>query len=314
MICIYQRPVKCVWLKHSLVMAAFICAFGIAISVSAADSPIEKTLPSPACSDGWVMDDKVKLYNKDNLFDRINGEAELYFPYGFEALASARYVSVRNPQHSVEADVYKMGSLLDAFGIYANYRRAEDNNVKVGAEGTIASSLLLFYQGRYFIRLQASGTLNIEKDIFLACANAISRKLPDSAVRPRELDAFTLPVVVKNSERYIARSLLGYDFLRRGIIADVMLNGKQAQVFVVREDSAIEARKVFDYYRSYLKVPDNRIQSAKGADYINISAADPLYGGVVVFQAGRNVFGVIRVEDFVAARQLMDQMKNKLSD
>jgi hypothetical protein len=293
-------------------VTVIVWALSMAVSVPAAENSIEKILPAQSCADGWVMEDKVKLYNKDNLFDRINGEAELYFPYGFEALASARYVSVRNLQHSVEADVYKMGSLLDAFGIYANYRRAEDNIVNTGAEGTLSSSLLLFYQGRYFVRLQASGTLSIEKDVFLACANAISLKLPDKAVRPTELEAFMLPQVVKNSERYIAQSLLGYAFLRRGIIADVMIDSKQAQVFVVNEDSEMAARKVFDEYRSYLKVSDSRIQTAKGADYKYVSAADPLYGKVIVAQAGRHVFGIIRIEDIAASRPLLDQIGKKL--
>jgi hypothetical protein len=297
------------WSSRLFFVATIIC---IAAPVFAADIQIEKILPAKECADGWVMEEKVKLYNKDTLFDRINGEAELYFTYGFEALASARYVSPKNPEHSVEADVYKMGSLLDAFGIYASYRRAEDETANSGAEGSVSPSLLLFYQGRYFVRLQASGTLNIDKNIFLSCAGAISRNIPEGRLRPRELEAFAIPSVVKGSERYIAKSLLGYDFLKRGLMADIMLGAVQSQVFVVPEDSAVSARRVFEQYLTYLKVPGSAIQ--KENDYIYISAADPLYGKALIAQTGRHVFGLIRLGNALEAKSVLDDLGKKLRD
>ena len=49
-------------------------------------------LPADGCGEGWVMEEKPALFTVDTLFDHINGEAELYFPYGFDTLATARYV------------------------------------------------------------------------------------------------------------------------------------------------------------------------------------------------------------------------------
>ena len=165
------------------------------IPVCAVETEIAKVLPAPACIVDWPMDGKVTLFDKDTLFDRINGESELYFPYGFQALAFARYVNKNNPRAAFDADIYKMGSLLDAFGMYANYRRKDDMDVNVGAEGTASSSQLLFYQDKYFVRLQASGTTNPGPDIFLAYARAISQKLPQNKSRPKELEALIIPAI-----------------------------------------------------------------------------------------------------------------------
>jgi len=292
-----------------LLMASVFCA---GAPVFATETSIEKILPEKACADGWVLEDKVKLYNKDNLFDRINGEAELYFPYGFESMASARYASRINPEHSVEADVYKMGSPLDAFGIYSSYRRSDDEAANAGAEGTVSSSLTLFYQGRYFVRLQASGVLNIEKDVFLNCARAIARNIPDAPARPSELEVFSIPSIVKGTERYIAKSLLGYEFLRRGLTADVMLAGKQVQFFVALENSGEAARGAFGQYRSYLGVPASGVQKAEG--YIYLSATDPLFGKVMAVQKGRYVFGLIRTDNAGEAKKFLDDLGKKLRD
>ncbi len=295
------------------ISAIIICSLCCAsVPVFAAATSPEEVLPTPSCGEGWVMEEKVTLYTRDTLFDRIDGEAELYFPYGFEVLASARYANRQNPQIAVEADVYKMGSLLDAFGMYANYRRPDDSVVKIGAEGFLSSSQLLFYQDRYFVRLQASGTSSLGQDIFLACAQAVSQNLPHNAGKPGELEAFMIPAVVQRSERYIAQSLLGYAFFRRGLTAAAILEGEQVQVFIVPEESGDAARRVFDQYGSYLKASGQEIQVTETADRISLVAVDPLYGNVFVEQAGRYIVGAVKVKDISAAKQLVEQLRRRL--
>jgi len=283
------------------------------IPVYAVETEIAKVLPAPACIVDWPMDGKVTLFDKETLFDHINGESELYFPYGFQALAFARYVNKNNPQAAFDADIYKMGSLLDAFGMYANYRRKDDMDVNVGAEGTASSSQLLFYQDRYFVRLQASGTTNPVPDIFLAYAQAISKKLPQNTSRPKELEAFIIPAIERKSIRYIAQSLLGYDFLRKGIVADAVLNNEQVQVFMVLENSKAAARKAFDQYAEYLKTSDKNVQIAQMQHQISLKACDPLYGNVVVEQAGQFIFGAVRVRDTAGTQQLLNKLYKRVA-
>ena len=283
------------------------------ITVCAVETDLAKALPAFACGEDWPMDGKVTLFDKDTLLDHINGESELYFPYGFEVLAFARYANRNNPQAAFDADIYKMGSLLDAFGMYANYRRKDDVDVNVGAEGTASSSQLLFYQDRYFVRLQASGTTNPGPDVFLACARAISQKLPRNAGRPKELEAFIIPAIERKSMRYIAQSLLGYEFFRKGIVADAILNDEHFQVFLVLENSMEAARKAFDQYCEYLKTSDKNVQIARMQHQLSLKARDPLYGNVVVEQAGQYIFGAVRVKDTSGAQQLIEKLHKRIA-
>jgi hypothetical protein len=278
-----------------------------------ADIVMEKSLPAVACAEGWTMDGKVTLFDKNTLFDRINGESELYFPYGFEKLAYARYENKQDPKIAVDADVYKMGSLLDAFGMFANYRRKDDADIAIGAQGTISSSQVFFYQDRYFVRLQVTGATSISPEVFRACARAVSQNLPGSAGRPKELDSFAIPAIVKKSERYVAQSLLGYDFFRRGLIADALLNNEQVQVFIVTGQSGDIARKTFDQYHSYLKTSgsDVRLTDLKGR--ASMEAIDPLYGKALVELAGRFIIGVVRIKDVPAAKRLVEQLRTRMS-
>jgi len=287
----------------------FLCSTS---SVIGAELDMEKSMPAPACSEGWIMDGTVTLYDKDTLFDRIDGESELYFPYGFDKLAYARYVNKQNPQVAIDADVYRMGSFLDAFGMFANYRKKEDADIALGAEGTVSTSQLFFYQDRFFVRLQATGTTSMNRDIFLSCARAISRNLPKTAGRPKELDLFMIPGVNKKSERYVAQSLLGYDFFHRGIIADATLNNALIQVFIVIEGSPEIARKTIEQYRVYLKTAGRETRQDEPHGLNFVEANDPLYGKVIVEQAGSYVIGAVRIADSNRTKQLLNELRRRI--
>ncbi|HUO77498.1 MAG TPA: DUF6599 family protein [Thermodesulfovibrionales bacterium] len=299
--------------KYCFISAIILCAVCASAAFCAEESSIEKVLPAPHCAEGWLMEEKVALYTKDTLFERINGESELYFPYGFEALASARYANSKNPEVAVEVDVYKMGSLLDAFGIYANYRRADDGTVRIGAEGFVSPSQLLFYQDRYFVRLQASGTLSVEQEVFLSCARAVSGNLPRNLSQPRELELFMMPAVKQRSERYISQSLLGYAFFRRGLIADAVLEGEALKVFVVSEDSVNAARKAFDQYREYLKASGQKVQVTETPDKTSVTAVDPLYNNIYIEHFGRYLIGAVNLKKTSAGKQLVEQLRRRLT-
>jgi hypothetical protein len=278
----------------------------------AAADQTEQVLPAQSCAEGWHMDGKVMLFDKDSLFDRINGESELYFPYGFEKLAYARYENSKDRKVAIDADVYAMGSLLDAFGMFANYRRKDAADAGIGAEGTVTQSQLLFYQDRYLVRLQVTGATTIDQAVLCACAGVIAKNLPQGSGRPKELDSLAVPAVVKKSERYIAQSLLGYEFFRRGLIADALLNKEPAQVFVVLERSDAAARAAFDQYRASVTVLGGAVRVADEKVRVALEAADPLYGTVLLEQSGDVLIGVARIKDRTAAHRLIEQVRARL--
>lgn len=314
----HQRRIRMLCLRRSAVIAsAILCAFVLTMSapvpVFAAEDSMKNILPAPGFAPDWVMKEWVTLYNSDTLFDHINGEAELYFPYGFDMLATVTYLNKKYPDVWVVVDVYRMGSLLDAFGIYSNYRKADAAGAVIGAEGFVSSSQLMFYQGRYFVRIQVTGTTSLEQELLLACGRTVSRNLPPNTGRPGELEVLVgIPGMVTKSDRYLGQSLLGYAFFRRGMIADAMLGSERVQVFVVFENSPDAARKAFDDYRSYLKAEGQEMNVTGTTDRISLTAVDPLYGGVLVEQSGPNLIGAIRMKEASAAKPIVEQLRGRL--
>jgi len=275
---------------------------------AAAGPSTAAALPVPGFAPGWTAEGKVTLFDKENLFDHIDGEAELYFPYGFAELATVTYINKANPDLAVIADVYKMGSPLDAFGIYSNYRRPDSTGIAVGTEGFVSAPQVFFYQERYFVRISVSGSSPPDPDVLLALSRAIARRLPLPAVKPPELVVFAIPAVVPRSERYMAKSLLGYAFFRRGIVADAELAGERVQVFVVFEESEAAAGETFGRYLAYLGKPPQQ------GDGTIIATVDPLFGPVFVCRQGRYLIGAVRMKEANAVRPLVDALRKRLEN
>jgi hypothetical protein len=267
------------------------------------------SLPVPSCGAGWSLDGKALRYDKETLSDRIDGEAELFFPYGFESLDYARYA---RGEDAFDLDVYRMGSTLDAFGMYASYRPDGSEPLRAGVEGAVTASQLFFYQGRYFVRLQSTGTADAGKEALANCAEAVSRLLPSGSTPPKELELVAIPEVARGSVRYNATSLLGYDFFPRGMTADASIAGTPVRLFLLLAANPAEAARSLAAYRDYLKVNGAEVRVA-GPGSTALSGVDPLYGRVLAEQSGRYLFGLARVKDPAAAAPVMEKLRSRLT-
>ncbi|HEX7553888.1 MAG TPA: DUF6599 family protein, partial [Geothrix sp.] len=194
---------------------------------------MEEFLPPVSCGAVWRIEGKPLFYDRETLSDRIDGEAELYFPYGFDRMAAARYASEKSPGAGMDVEIYRMGSSLDAFGMYANYRQKEGRRLAVAAESNLSGSQLFLYQGRYFVHIQETGSESADPDALAECGRAVASRLPGTGNRPPELAVFDRPETVKGTERYLPQSLLGYDFLNRGIMTDAVVEGMDLQIFLL---------------------------------------------------------------------------------
>ena len=292
-----------------LLFGFFLCSRGVSAAGHAPQPPRPLLLPVPSCGPGWSLDGKVEFYDRERLSDRINGEAELYFPYGFELLASGRYA---RQEQGFDLELYRVGSLLDAFGLYANYRPKGADPAPIGAEGAVTPTQLFFYQGRYFVRLQSTGTPDAGKSSLVACAQAVSKLLPAGQEKPSESNLLAIPEVAPGTVLYNATSLLGYDFFHRGMLADGVIAGKPVRLFIVLDGSAEEGLKSFMAYREYLRANGGGAQPVKTNGRGVIAGIDPLYGKVVVEQVGRFVFGIVRLQDVSAALPVMETVRRRV--
>jgi hypothetical protein len=284
-------------------LLALLLVLTVAVTAPAA-SEMEELLPPLSCGSGWKVEGKPLFYDRESLSERINGEAELYFPYGFDRMAAARYALEKKAGPGMDVEIYRMGSLLDAFGMYANYRQKEGRALAFGAESNLSGSQLFLYQGRYFVHIQSTGSDAADPVALGECAKTVTARLPGTTGRPPELALFDRSETVKGSERFLPQSLLGYDFLNRGLMADASVNGANLQIFLLLGTTTESASAAFDSYRSQLA--QTKIESVAYAAYL--SGVDPLYGPVIVLKKGGCLAGALKFSGGKGVRSLLESL------
>lgn len=263
-----------------------------------ASSAVSGLLPDAGFHSGWNRDGAPETYSRETLYEHINGEAELYLPYGFDEAAAGYYIDSNNSKSGIAIDIYRMGSRLDAFGIYASYRNPETLPAGFGVEGEISDTQASFFQDRYFVRITASGRVPPARDVLRSCANAVASKLPAPSGWPSELDLIRAAEPASRTEKFVAGSLLGYRFFPRGLTADGILDGKPVKLFVVLAESPASAAACLAEYEASLQQPGGAASGslATAADG-TLSVQDPLYRHVVIRQSGSRLFGVAKADD-----------------
>jgi len=269
-------------------------------------------LPASGFSPGWALEGSIKKYTGEDLFEYINGEAELYLQFGFKMLTAGLYLKDGNEKLGIAADVYEMGSDLEAFGIYANYRKPKAEPVKAGSGGFVSPSQLMFYQGRYFVQLNASGTATQDQAVFLNLAGLVSRNLPASPQSPPELALLRIPALIPNTEKYIPRSVLGYPFFKKGLTAQALLDGRPVRIFVLLEGSIGGASQTAQAYEKALKEKGIALKKAPESSGEVLCAQDPLYGGVCLQPLGKYVLGVVDLQDPAQGLPLIRQLQERI--
>lgn len=101
----------------------------------------------------FVQRGPTEIYNRDNIFDYINGEAEAYLPLGFRLLYIGHY---RKPgtDKMMLVDAYDMGALTGAREVFDLYSRKGGVKIEgLGSAGWTDNSIILFCRDRYFFRV-----------------------------------------------------------------------------------------------------------------------------------------------------------------
>jgi hypothetical protein len=284
--------------------------------LSAADQKLEGFLPA-SCAPGWVMEGQVAAYTPENLYRYINGEAEIYLPYGFKKATTVRYVRTNTPtsgprEEGMVVNIFEMGSPLDAFGIYSNYRSSTLPQLKVGADGFLDETQLMFYQDRYFVQIETSGSLDLGAGLLLSCAEAVSGSLPQGREKPREIGLLNVTGAVALTEKYYPRGLLGYGFFGRGLTVAVTIKGEPAKALVMLAGSEEAAGRIFEAYRKYLEEAKVVPQISRDKKGTFLRVIDPLYKGTVLRQSGPFVVGVVGLKEPLEGEGIVGQLLERL--
>ncbi|MGQ9854194.1 MAG: DUF6599 family protein [Candidatus Oleimicrobiaceae bacterium] len=212
--------------------------------------PLVALLPTGSDMPGWHRAAPVQFFGPDNLWEYIDGAADLYLTYGFQRVAAAEYMTADSAR-SLTVEVYRMANPLCGFGIYAAERSPEDSIVAVGVEGRLSENTLHFWKGPFYVKLTS---FDVEADVPQLLARVgqlmVSRINGEFAL-PSVFACFPQEQRVPHSERYIPRHFLGHAFLHDAYRVDYRHGAAGCQLFVAAADSGAQAvRRLVDFARA----------------------------------------------------------------
>ncbi len=223
----------------------------------------------PAEIGGWVSSED-QTYDRDNLFDYINGGAELYLSYDFDRMASRTYV--RSNQPDIVVDVFDMKHSRNAFGVFSHARETIEDSFGQGSQYT--EGLLMFWKDRYFVSILASPETPEAREFIHDIARRIEASIEETGPLPVILELvppdglieesvrFFFHYVWLNSHYYIAdENILLIDEDTEAVLA--AYPREEGRVFLVlvsyREEGKAQAARD-SFFRNYL--PDSSRDSA----------------------------------------------------
>lgn len=93
---------------------------GTAALAAGGSAPVDLGIfPRTLLDDGWTLDGRVETYDPENLYEKINGQAEQYLAYGFKRL---HYVTLAKGDVFLTLELYDQGSFANALGVFAAQR------------------------------------------------------------------------------------------------------------------------------------------------------------------------------------------------
>ena len=84
--------------------------------------------PKSISEDNWLFKKDIKQFDKQNLFEKINGEAERFLDHHFKKLYYLNLVH-RNQQDEIDIELYDQGDIPGSMGIFSEHR-SDDNQIQ----------------------------------------------------------------------------------------------------------------------------------------------------------------------------------------
>jgi hypothetical protein len=270
---------------------------------SSGAAPLDSLIPKKDLLEGWSLIHGPQIYNKKTLFEHINGQAELYLKYGFRQSVFAIYQDKKRAQNQIEVDIYDMGNVVQAFGVFSRFRN-EDRPGGFGLDSFLDEHTVLFYKGKYYVMLYATES---NPDSLKQFAKLVSSKISDTSSPPKEMSYFPKNGLKPGSIQYFSEGLLGHQFLKRGFQGTYLekvddknqakTEEKEFKLFLAIFKNSQEAMTALKFYKDDLskkgKVSsESLIQSGTNA----LKGEDPYQGKVIVLQKGFYLIGIAGFE------------------
>ena len=237
------------------------------------------TLPSVP---GWNLSPELEIFDRNNLYERINGSAPLFFENNFEEMTSMEYTQ---EDHYITIQAYRHATPEDAFGMYASERSPDMTFYSgIGGEAQGDEYSLYFFSGCLYVKIMASDESDAISEAMQEIAKNMAHRIEPAAGYPPIFASFPKEGLLPHTEAYITQNYIGHEFLKPVYVANYERDGKKFQVFLLDGGSTEGAREILSAYFRFTKQPVDFVEG-------NLLIKDRYNGNIPAIWKGQSILG-----------------------
>jgi len=202
---------------------------------------------------GWQLKDELR-FHPGNLYEYIDGGAELFISFGFRELVSLTFVRTAEPD--IVVDLFDMGSPRNAFAIFAHSQEKPDDTVGQGSE--YLGGQLRFWKNRFYVSLLASPETAAARESIFDLAKAIATSIPEEGRLPDIVSRLPGEGLVQESIRLFfhpawqnsfymidADNVFAIDEQTEAVLAKYGTPGRRLLLLLIRYQNPVQAGHVY---------------------------------------------------------------------
>jgi hypothetical protein len=249
-------------------------------------------------------------FTPENLYDKIDGKAELYLSAGFVRLNCQRFALADAQDQWLEWFVYDMGAVPQAFSVFTVQRRSEGQPLDFTEYAYKTQNSLYFICGSNYVEAVASSVSEPLMNAMLAAAKRfIATSAPGSARLPG-LELLPAENQVPESQTLQSADVFGFDQFKNVYTAEYTVGDARVLAFVTSCTNPGAAAALRDAYRAFL------LENG-GKESHPITGPDKpveILGSIeMVFSEGPFVAGIHSAASTAQAEQVATQLHKHLA-
>jgi hypothetical protein len=296
-----------------LTQYAFNPAVLLARQLAAAPKPVAASAIDPA----WLPPELQEFgtsehFTPDNLYDKIDGKAELYVSTGVARMDCQRFALKNAPDDWFEWFAYGMNGVPQAFSVFSTQRRAEGQTLDLTPYAYQTQNAIFFVAGTNYIEAVGSSTNEPLLTAMLAMARRFVAATSASAGQMPEMRILPTNHIVSGSIELQASDAFGFDQFKNVFTAQYAVDGAELMAFVTTCPTPEAATALRDAYRAFLIENGGKENGAASGE---LGKPIEIMGSIeLVFCRGNYVAGIHTAPSPTAAELIGAALQQRLAE
>lgn len=261
------------------------------LAIAGSLTAAEIVLPGDDFSPGWKSAGKPSVFIEADLFNHIDGGADIFLEFGFKRVLVQRYARAGT---EIAVEIYEMAGPESALGIYLMKCGRETPFPGIPARNSSETAQFTILKGRTFIQVDNFGEDKAAVSAMTALARTILAQVADEPIDPRLAALLPADKKIAGSERLIRGPVALQPFFTFGE-GDIFRQGGKifGMLAEVSDDAGgRSSRFAIEYPASPAASEAFRGLKENLDPYLKILGTS---GTVFVFEDFKGRFGLVRV-------------------